>query len=378
MKFSSVVGHTKLKERLIRNVNSARISHAQLFVGPQGSGALPIALAYIQYLGCTNKQTNDSCGECNSCKKHQKNIHPDVHFVFPVNKNEIHDDKPKSDDFMPEWRTFLANNPYQNLFDWMSFNEISQKVGLIGVEEANEIIKKLSLRAYEADYKIMIIWMPEKMHNSAANKILKILEEPEGKTLFIMVAENADELLPTIISRTQLIVVQKYADEDIENALVNQHEINNTKAKEIAYISNGNLNFALQQIAFEENDFSNLNFYKVWMRNCYVQKIKELMSWVEEIASIGRERQKNFLQYVMQNIRNNFALTIGANTTVKLSEDENEFAQKFHQFIHTKNTNKIFDDLNKAFTDIDRNVNAKMVFLDLSLKICGHLRIPNS
>jgi len=375
MKFSDVIGHNGLKKKLLANVNAGRISHAQLFIGAQGYGTLPIALAYAQFLGCTNKQESDSCGECNSCKKHQKMIHPDVHFVFPVNTNELHKEKPLSNDYLPEFRTFIHKNPYQSLFDWMSFNDISQKQGIIGVEEANEIIKKLSLRSYEAEYKIMIIWMPEKMHNSAANKILKILEEPEGKTLFILVSENPDELLPTIISRTQLIKVPRFSETEIEFGLINSFHLPAVKAKEIAYLSDGNFNFSIQQTELIEEEFSNFEFYKLWMRSCYTQKIKEIVSLVEEVASIGRERQKNFLQFTLQNIRNNFALTSGALSTVKLSEVELEFAKKFHEFIHANNTTRIFDDLNKAYSDIERNVNSKMVFLDISLRLCGHLKI---
>lgn len=376
MKFSDVIGHKSLKEKLITNINAGRVSHAQLFVGKQGYGALPLALAYAQFLGCTNKQPADSCGECNSCKKHQKMIHPDVHFVFPINTNEQHKDKPLSNDFLPEFRTFIHANPYQGLFDWMSYNDISQKQGIIGVDEANEIIKKLSLRSYEAEFKIMIIWMPEKMNNGAANKILKILEEPEGRTLFLLVSESPDELLPTIISRTQLIKINRYNVSEIEESLIQNFQISAEKAKDIAFLSDGNYNSALQQVELFEEEFSNFEFYKIWMRNCYTQKIKELVGMVDEIASIGREKQKNFLQYAMQNIRNNFALTLGATSTVMLSNDEMEFAKKFHEFIHSNNTNRIFDDLNKSFIDIERNVNAKMVFLDLSLKLCGHLKIP--
>jgi len=374
MKFNEVVGHSDLKVKLINNVRNGRISHALLFNGYEGAGTLPMALALVQYLCCENKLETDSCGECNSCKKHQKFIHPDVHFIMPTNK--IEKKEALSKEFMVEWRTFLNNSPYQNLFEWINFIEIGQKQGSINVEESDEIIKKLSLRPYEAEYKMIIIWMAEKMNVQAANKLLKILEEPEGKTLFILITENLDELLTTIISRTQLVTVPPVNDDEITSYLISKYALDNIKAQEIATISNGNVSAAFQlQAHSEEGQFSNFEMYKSWMRFCYSQKIKELLSWTDELVSVGRERQKSFLQYSLQLLRNNLAITIGANETVKISINEMEFSSKFHQFIHEKNAVKIYDDISKALVDIERNLNSKIVIFDLSLRLCGHLRI---
>jgi len=376
MKFSTVTGHQNIKNKLIKNVLNNRISHAQLFITPTGCGGLPMALAYAQYLGCTNRSETDSCGECNSCKKHQKFIHPDVHFVFPVTSTDKikESDKPISSMFMEEWRLFLNNNPYQNSYEWMEFLEVEKKSGIISAEEANNIISKLSLRAYEGDYKYMIIWMPERMNISAANKILKVLEEPTAKTLFLLVCESADEMLPTILSRTQIIALPKYSEQEIIHSLVNNYQISTTAANEAAYIADGNFNMAMQ-LAGDGIDNTNFEYFRTWMRICYSQKLKDIMAWVDDVATIGREKQKNLLLYVMQNLRNNLALTIGANSTVKLGVNETDFASKFHQFIHQKNTANIFADINKAYIDIERNVSAKMVLLDISLRLCWHLRV---
>jgi DNA polymerase-3 subunit delta' len=374
MKFAEIVGHKELKQRLIDHIQHGRISHAQLYIGNEGAGTLALALAYFQFLCCENKGLDDSCGECSSCKKHQKFIHPDLHFVFPT--NTVEKKMALSNDFLVEWRSFLMRNPYQNLFDWLEEVNISNKQGSINVDEADQIIKKLNLRPFESKYKMMIIWMAEKMNVHAANKILKILEEPEGNTVFILITENLDELLPTIISRTQTIKVSPYKTKEIENFLINKNALSTDVAKDIANISDGNFRTALELINEEREGYdSNLEMYKIWMRYCYSQKIQELLIWTDETSKIGRENQKNFLQYALKNIRDNLALTIQAAETVKTTQSEREFSTKFHQFIHPKNAALIYDEITKAHSDIKRNVNGKMVLLDLSLRLCGHLRI---
>jgi DNA polymerase-3 subunit delta' len=373
MRFSEIVGHKNLKSKLIEHINSGRISHAQLFTGNEGVGTLSLALGYFQYLCCENKKMEDSCGECNSCKKHQKLIHPDLHCVFPT--NSIEKREALSNEFLPEWRNFIHNNSYQNLFDWLESIKISNKQGLINVEEADQIIKKLKLRPFEAKYKMMIIWLAEKMNIQAANKILKILEEPEGNTVFILITENQDELLSTIVSRTQIIKVPPLTSKEIESGLI-ARGIDENSAKDISIIADGNFRFALElSREASENLDTNLEQYKMWMRYCYSQKIQELLKWTDEISGTGRENQKQFIEYALKNIRSNLALTISANETVKTTKSESDFSTKFHQFIHPKNVIFIYHDLSKAYSDIERNVNSKMVFLDLSLKLSTYLRM---
>lgn len=377
MKFSSITGQRKLKEKIIENINNGRVSHAQLFLGNEGAGSLALALAYFQYLCCENKLDTDSCGECSSCKKHQKMIHPDLHFIFPTNKVEKRE--ALSNNFLVEWRSFVLNNPYQNLFDWVSALGIENKQASINVEEAEQIILKLKLRPYESKYKMMVIWLAEKMNTQAANKILKILEEPEGQTVFILISESQEDLLPTIISRTQTINIPPISAEEMKEHLVTHFQLENDKALDISNISNGNYCVAMELLSeTTETGYNNFEQYKFWMRSCYSQKILELLKWTDEISSTGREVQKNFIQYALKNVRDNLAISVNAPETSRTTKSESEFSVKFHQFIHIRNIRLIHDELTKAYSDIERNVNSKMVFFDLSLKLCGHLRILNN
>ncbi|MFN7013856.1 MAG: ATP-binding protein [Bacteroidia bacterium] len=268
MLFSEIPGHIEEKQRLIRSVKDNRVSHAQLFLGPVGSGNLALALAYAQYIACENKQAEDSCGECLSCKKYAKLIHPDLHFVFPINK--IEDDKKAitSDKFLETWRSTVLDNPYIDINKWNIALGIEQKLTIINVEEADAILKKLSLKSFEGGYKILIMWMPERMNIASANKLLKIIEEPPDKTLFLLVANNHEDLLPTIISRLQLIKIYPFKDEDIIETLKKQFNISDEQAKRIAFLSEGSLLSALElaQPDGENADKEFLNYFIEWMR----------------------------------------------------------------------------------------------------------------
>ena len=373
MLFSEIIGQQAIKERLIRSVNEGRISHAQLFLGPQGSGSLALALAYAQYISCKNKLENDSCGICPSCVKLNKLVHPDLHFVYPV---ALSKNVKTSTDVAAEWREAFLDNPYITLFNWFELLEAENKQAVIGVEESAEILRKLSLTTYEAEYKIMIIWQAEKMNQQAANKLLKILEEPPDKTLFLLVCESEDQLLRTIVSRTQLIKILKISDADLIQALVERNEISPEDAEKTAHLADGNYSEALLLIKENESAGQNLARFQKLMRASLKFDPKAVLTWIDEIADAGRERQKNFLNYALHIIRESLVLNYGNASLVKLGTSEQEFVQKFSPFIHSSNTEQFIEELNKAHYHMERNANAKILFMDLAFKFNELLNLP--
>lgn len=374
MQFKEVIGHQKIKEQLINTVTENRISHAQLFLGPEGSGNLALAIAYAQYIACTNKQGNDSCGVCASCKKFKKLIHPDLHFVFPVNTSKTIKKNPVSDDYMNQWRTTLIENPYINQNKWYEIIDIENKQGVISKNESYEILRKLNLKTFESEYKFMIIWLPEKMNTYAANKLLKFIEEPPEKTLFFLVSENSEQILPTILSRTQLIKIPKIDNDSLYNALCDRLGVNPDKALDIVHLANGNYFEALNLASAGDEDDENLERFKSLMRLAYSQKIVEIIDWVDEIARTGREKQKGFLTYSLRLLRENFMLNINRKEMVYLTQKEYNFSEKFSQFIHQGNVSKLYEVFNRAYADIGMNAYNKIVFLDVALKIVKLIR----
>lgn len=378
MKFSDIIGQEYIKPILIRSVDEHRISHAQLFLGNEGSGTLAMALAYAQYINCENKQNGDSCGTCPSCIKMAKLIHPDVHFVFPTATTTNHPKKPISKEFYKEWREIIEKNQYFSLFDWYAHIGIDNKQGIINADDCNEINKILSLKTYEAEYKIMIIWMIEKLYYSAAPKLLKILEEPPPKTLFIAIAESKDQILNTILSRMQALQFNRFKNQDIRQWLQRYLQTDEARAQKIATQSQGNLNLA-QKIHNENNEDEQLfQEFVQWMRHCYGNKIVEINQWVNQIAGVGRERQKIFLNLAARVIREALLFNLKLPELLKVSTSENEFVQKFSPFIHQKNIPYIYEEIQKAVFHIERNVNAKLVFMDLSLKFSKLLRMSSN
>lgn len=368
MLFKDVIGQNKIKKQLIQTVKEGRVSHAQLLTGPEGSGNLALAIAFAQYICCTDRQDGESCGVCPGCLKYQKLIHPDLHFVFPVNtvKNI---EKPVSDNFIDKWREIIPENPYINLNNWYDIIGIENKQGLISKFESEAIIRKLSMKSFESDYKIMIIWHPEKMNKPAANKLLKLIEEPPGKTLFFLVTDTTDQIIPTILSRTQIVKIPKIADEELISAIRVKSGLDEKKAWEIVKLVNGNYLEALNNIQPGDEYSDNLKRFVQFMRLCYGRSIPEINGWIEDIITLGRERQKNFLAYSLRMIRNNFLLSLKQNEIVHLTEKEDDFSQKFHRFINDSNIESISREINKAYNDIERNAYGRIVFLDLSLKL---------
>ncbi len=374
MLFSEIIGQAEVKSRLSANVAEGRISHAQLFLGPEGCGSLAMALAYAQYILCENRSDSDACGTCPSCVKNNKLVHPDVHYAFPVASTKTITTKPVSNDFMIEFRTEVLKNPYLNLFDFLQVLGIENKQGNISTEESAEILRKLSLTAFEANYKVMIIWMAEKMNPPCANKLLKILEEPPEKTLFILVAESQDAMLRTVLSRAQLVKFKKLGDEELTQQLMQKHGLSASMAQQTAHLADGNYNEALKLISSEEGDNFFIETFRTWMLLCYGRKLNDTIKWVETMVPLGREVQKKFLSYALRIIRESLLTNLGSTSLVKLTAEEQKFVQNFSKFTHLQNTQQIFDELNKAYAEIERNAAPKILFLDLSFRLYGLVR----
>jgi DNA polymerase-3 subunit delta' len=375
MDFSHIPGQKDSIDRFIRSVREGRVSHAQLISGPEGCGSLAIALAYAKYVSCENRSETDSCGTCKSCIKYEKMIHPDLHFVFPVTKNKK-DSEPVSDSYIEEWREFVKRSPYFTLNNWLDSIEVGNAQGLIFASEASEIIKKLNLKSFESDFKIMIIWLPEKMHVSTANKLLKMIEEPPEKTLFLLVSEEPDKVIPTIVSRCQMIKIPGFTNQDISDYLISKYNCNREKSKEIARVANGNIIRASELFENEDSSLQNLEKFKKLMRFAWKRDIISIISWSEEIAGTGREAQKNFISYSLRIMRENLMLSLdqGKNDIVFLAGEEAVFSKNFHPFINQENIYPLSDEFNIAYSHIEANGNAKIIFLDLALKVTRLIR----
>lgn len=375
MNFSRIPGQTEIISKLLRSVKEERVSHAQLFTGPAGCGSLALALAYAQYVSCEDKKENDSCGHCKSCVKYEKMIHPDLHFVFPVIKGKKTTD-PVSDNYIAEWREFVLKSPFFGLNNWLDTIEVGNAQGLIFASEASEIIRKLSLKTFESDFKIMIIWLPEKMHHATSNKLLKMIEEPPEKTLFLLVSEEPDKILPTILSRCQLIKIPSFSNEEVKSYLRSTFGTTEIKSADIARVANGNLLRAIELCENDETARENLENFKTLMRHAWKRDVLSLITWSEEISSLGRESQKNFLSNSIRLLRENLMLSIDQlqNNLVFLGGEEAEFSGKFHPFINSNNIYPLVDEFSLAHSHIEANGYAKAIFLDLALKVTKLIR----
>jgi DNA polymerase-3 subunit delta' len=375
MNFSQIPGQKAVIDRLRNSVAENRVSHALLFYGPEGSGKFAIALAFARYISCENRTAEDACGKCPSCSKYDKLIHPDLHFVFPVIKKKSNTE-PVSDHFISQWREMVLRSPWFSLTTWTEAMEVANEQALIPVAESAEIIRKLSLKSFESDFKIMIIWLPEKMNAETANKILKIIEEPPARTLFILVSEEDEKLLPTITSRCQHIRIPSIPSEDLSSYLVGSMGIDPVKAPEIAAIANGNMVRAMELAREGDNAAVHLDRFTKLMRTAWTRDIHALVTWSEDTATLGRERQKSFLSYSLRMIRENFILNFNGreHRLVYLTRAEDEFSGKFHPFINEKNINALNREFNLAYAHVESNGNTKMIFLDLALKTMRLIR----
>ena len=367
MFFRDVIGQDEAKQRLIREAKEGKIAHARLFCGPEGIGKLPLAIAYARYLSCQNPGVDDACGTCPNCMKYNKLAHPDLHFVFPVIKIKSKDTV--SDDFLSEWRELLSQTPYFNLNMWLKEMGAENQQAQIYVKESDEIIRKLNLKSSQGGYKIMIIWLPEKMNVECSNKLLKLLEEPPSQTIFLLVSEEPEMLLTTIQSRTQRFNLYGIEEKQIAQKLIQQYGILEQDAIDIAHLSEGNFLKALETIHLNEENQLFFEMFVSLMRLSYQRKIREMKQWSETMASMGRERQKQFLQYCQRMIRENFIYNFHESSITFLNEEERHFSSRFAPFVNERNVIGIMDELSEAQRHIEQNVNARMVFFDFSLKM---------
>lgn len=368
MYFKDIIGQEEIKQHLIVSAQTGIVPHAQLFTEQGGTGGFPLALAYARYLNCTNRTATDSCGSCPSCVKYDELAHPDLHFVFPIVAKK---DKKKEvcDDYLTEWRAFLKTNIYFNIDHWLEEIGAGNSQAIIYSKESDEIIRKLSLRIYEASYRVLLVWLPEKLHLSCANKLLKIIEEPPTHTIILMVSEVLDQVLGTIQSRTQRINIRPIRTEAIAAAMVQQYQLESNDAKNVAHLANGSILKALEVISLGEENRFFLEQFKIMMRNSWARNVKGMKEMADTLVAIGRERQKNFLAYCQHLIRENFVYRFQAPELNYMNREEAAFALKFAPYVNERNVFELIEELAKAEQHIAQNVNAKMVFFDLSLRL---------
>jgi DNA polymerase-3 subunit delta' len=368
MTFSSIPGSTYIKEKLVQSVKAGKMPHAQLFEGNQGALNLPLALAYATYIHCENRGDTEACGVCSACSKNLKYIHPDTSFVFPLGniKGDKDDDRFKAD-ITKMWRKFLLEQPFGNVNDWATFYGGEDKQAIISREESREIIKTLSLKPFESRFKVMIIWQPEYMHASAANGILKILEEPPPNTFFILVTNAAERLMPTIISRTQIVQVPMLSDEDIETALKAKGQLDELRISEIVQLADGNVNLAFKLIDQEEDH--NHERFSNWMRACFKKDYTKLVGLSEDFHEVDKLSQRNFLQYSLSMLREVILYLAGAKEINRSKGNELKFVQDFSKVLDVEKIDRTTKMINEASYFLDRNGSAKMIFLDLSLQL---------
>lgn len=375
MQFSDIIGQEHLKNHLTKSADSGRIPHAQLFVGPEGSGTLATAIAYAQYILCKNNSGENEGGNENCNLKFSNLTHPDMHFVYPTVTTTDIKTKPKSIDFITDWRAFLKENPYGSLFDWLHFLEAGNKQGEIRVDDAQEIVRVLSLKSYEGGYKVMVIWMADKMNIAASNKLLKLLEEPTDRTLFLLVAENEEDIIQTILSRCQVLHFNGLSENNIAERLIIQFNIEERDAKKLAHQAQGNFNKALKLINENGEDAAFEEWFVQWVRAAFRAKgnasaISDLIKWSETIAGIGRETQKKFLNYCIEMFRQALLINYQTTSLVYMEPKVAKFKlENFAPFVNGSNIDAIFTELSDAIYHIERNGNAKIILTDLSIKL---------
>ncbi len=368
MQFSDIAGQHEIKRRLIQTVLENRISHARLFLGPEGSGSLPLALAYAQYISCEDRSEEDSCGVCSSCRKYSRLIHPDLHFSYPFFAKHK-DDTALS--FIEEWREAFLANPYLGLDEWRDQLDAENKQANINIAECHQIIKKLSLKPFESEYKVLLMWLPEYL-DKEGNTLLKIIEEPPQKTLFLLVAQSQDQILNTILSRTQLIKIPRLKDGEVKEFLLGKLHLQEDHAARIAYLSEGNIQTAIKLSKEESNN--NFGLFTGWLRMCFGNRGMQVVDFAETASRLGRENQKNFLRYGTKLMREVMMILAGSDNLVHLPQNEKEFVGNFGRTVDLASAEAIVNELEKAHYHIERNANAKILFLDVSLQFIKILK----
>lgn len=375
MLFSEILGHQYNKNHLLKSATQGRIPHAQLFIGPEGCGTLPMAIAYSQYILCQNSGDENSGGNEACNLKFDHFSHPDLHFIYPTVTTDDVKSKPKSIDFITDFRQFLKENPYGSLFDWYQLLGVKNKQGEIRVDDAQEILKSLALKSYEGGYKVIIIWMADKMNIAASNKLLKLLEEPTDKTVFILISENEEDIIQTIRSRCQVVHFNALPEKVIEEGLIVKHNIDPKMATKIAHQAQGNFNKALQLLSDDGEDSYFEKWFVDWVRAAFRAKgnaaaIQDLINWSDQIAGLGRETQKKFLDFCINMFRQALLLNYETPKLVYLEPKVDKFKlENFAPFVNGNNIQDIFKELSDAMYHIERNGNAKIILTDLSIKL---------
>jgi DNA polymerase-3 subunit delta' len=372
MDFDKIIGQDFLKKYLKKIIDNKKVPHTQMFVGNEGTGTLAMALAFAQYLLCENSE--------NCRNKVKKLIHPDLHFIFPtITTPKIQ--KPSSEDFLNEWREFIGQNVYSGLFEWMKFLDVGNKQGMIRVKDADQIIKKVAVKPYEANYKIFIIWHVEQMNNDTANKLLKVLEEPPEDTKFILITEKTDNILPTILSRSQIHYFNPIPTGEIKKQLINQFNLPDEQAMKIAHQANGSWHQATELAQNHQTDEEFQKLFISWVRTAFTAKknkksILHLIDWSEDLATKGREFQKQFLEFALQTIRQAMLINYQNKEWAFFDFSVQNFdLNKFAPFIHSNNIEAFYKNINDATYHIERNANPKLVFLNLSIKLTKLIHI---
>lgn len=364
MQFKDIIGQEKIKQQLLQTVKEGRISHAQLFLSPAGSGAFPLAIAYAQYINCLNRSDTDSCGACANCRKYGKLVHPDLHFSYPFFTGSA---IKIATDVLDEWRNLVVGDPYFDLDIWRSKQDAANKQANIPIAECHDIIKKLSYKAFEAETKVLIMWLPEYLDKNG-NALLKLIEEPPANTLFILVAQNQDQILTTILSRTQLVKVPKLSLQEVSDYLVSTANLSAQQAADYAFLADGNLIEAKALAADAQNDSSGA--FADWLRSGFRNDIIKLTDFTDDIAKWGRENQKNFLRYGINFLRECCLIISGAENLVKLSPLTLEMAKNLSlKVLNLAMAEAIISELEQAHYHIERNANPKILFLDVSLQL---------
>ena len=371
MKFSDVIGQEEIKQRLRRMVSEDRVPHAMMFCGPQGSGKMALAVAFASYLLCRDRTDGDSCGACRQCAMTGKLAHPDLHFSYPVIRpsGTGSEHKMLSDDFADEWRRMLSQGVYFTMDQWLAEMNAANQQALMGVGESDLLIRKLSLKSSQGGYKVVIIWLPERMNAECANKMLKLLEEPPAETVFVMVCEEPEKLIETIRSRAQRIDVRRIDDASIERALVERRGIDTDAAHRLARAANGSWLTALEELDVDNEKRQFLDLFISLMRLAYMRKIKDLRKWSETAAALGREKQRRMLAYFMRLVRENFMYNFHNPQLCYMTRDEENFARNFAPYINEANVIEMSELLNRAMRDIGQNANAKIVLFDMATHI---------
>ena len=361
MHFKQVIGQQSAKKRLTQLVDAQRIPHAMLFLGPSGCGKLAMATALAQYILCEDKEAGESCGKCRSCGKVSKLVHPDLHFTYPIIGSKV-----TSPEFLSQWRNALLENPYMNINHWLQFIGAENKQGNINKDECLRIIKQMSLKSFETDYKILIIWLPEYLQKEG-NRLLKLIEEPPENTIFMLVAEDQERILNTILSRCQIVKFNALPDEEIVMGLIDKTGIAQEAAEAAANLANGDFNEALILSNDTEND--NAILFLDWMRKCYKGNGAELVPWAEKFASLGRERQKHFFQYGLHFMREFMLYKLTGSQQVRLRKPELDTVVRLSKVVAFEKIEPITQLFNDSFYFIERNANAKVLGLDASIQM---------